>query len=405
MELIQNLTKPMLLIALAGTLTTSTANAQFVQDHDHPVIEVHEHLDSDSGHTSKWVQKVDDDEHVYVLEMTNGVFTAMVDGKNIPQPQIHNKGSVVVLVDDQGEKIYEFKVPTTNGIAVYPSQNVFVGENNTARGFAWVAADADDEDNIELKVNIEQPKVMLGINMSEPGEALRKHLKLGADRQVIMVEKAIKGLPAAKAGMESYDIIVSIDGSDEASGEILHKALMGHEPGEKLSLWVLRGGEKIKLTPKLAAYDAEKLGATNVNIAVQSDHEAPQDSWFSDDGKMKVLVERLANQQGGSEKLHAEMMKRAEEAIAQAERQVLELRGNQLFVHRQKAEDVQSMITDKLRALEGIEVRDLLGAEGREHLEGRLGELEGRFDSLEARMEQVAGLIEQMFEKMAEDED
>lgn len=401
MELIRKISMPMLLIALAGASTA--ASAQFVEQKENPVIEVHEHLGSDQKHTSKWVQKVNDGEHVYVLEMTDGKLSAEVDGKSIPQSQIINKGSVIVVVDEHGEKLYEFKGPKTKGISVYPSQATTLS-NNKSHAFAWIASDDEHGEDIELKVNVEQPKVMLGINMSEPSAALRKHLKLGDDRQVIMVEKVIKGLPAAKAGMEAYDIIVSINGSDEASGEILHKALMGLEPGDKMKLWVIRSGEKLELAPKLAAYDAEKLGATRLP-AVITEGRAPADFWTSEDGEnTRVFVDRFTEQNAKDNvKLHEEMMKRAKEAIAQAERQVLELRDGQLFVHRQRAEDMQEELMDRLHALDTE--RMISGLDERIHLEDRLDMLEDRFDSIEDRMDQIAGLIERMFEKFVEDEE
>lgn len=401
MELIKRISMPMMLIALAGA--TTAASAQFVEQKENPVIEVHEHLGSDQVHTSKWVQKVHDGEHVYILEMTDGELSAEIDGESIPHSQIINKGSVIVVVDEDGKKLYEFKGPKTKGISVYPSQATTLGSNKS-NAFAWIASDDEHGEDIELKVNIEQPKVMLGINMSEPSAALRKHLKLGEDRQVIMVEKVIKGLPAAKAGMEAYDIIVSINGSDGASGEILHKELMAHEPGDKMKLWVIRSGEKIELAPKLAAYDGEKLGAARFP-AVLEEKRAPADLWTSEDGeKTRVYVERLAEQSAKENaELHEEMMRRAKEALAQAERQVLELRDGQLFVHRQRAADMRDELRERLEALDTE--RMISGLDERIDLEDRLDTLEDRFDSIEDRMEQIAGLIERMFEKFAEDDE
>ncbi|MCA9303008.1 MAG: PDZ domain-containing protein [Phycisphaerales bacterium] len=400
MELIQRLTSPMMLMTMAGALTASVANAQFVQTQDSPGIKIHEHLDSDGTHTSKWVQKVSDDEHVYVLELVNGVFSAEVDGKDVPASWIHDRGNKVVIINDGGETVYEFIAPKEKNTSVSSAQN----------SIAW--AFGNDDDHVrQVTLDIEQPKVMLGINMSEPGAALRKHLKLTDDRQVIMVEKVVEGLPAEQAGMESYDIIISIDGSDEASGEVLHKALMSHEAGDTLKLVVLRAGDKLVLTPKLVAYDGEKLGTKSITISMDDSADVPQDFWFSDDGNSRVRINRIpgANSfpdalQSQKEKmvLHEEMMKRAKEALAQAERQVLELRDGQLFVHRENAEELQEKLLGKLRYLENN--REFI-MEEKLDMENRLAQLEDRFAMIEDQMEKVSGLIERMFEKMTEDRD
>ena len=58
----------------------------------------------------------------------------------------------------------------------------------------------------------EQPKVMLGIHQGVPGAALRHHLGLGEDQQCILIEEVIPGLPAERAGMKRFDILIQADG-------------------------------------------------------------------------------------------------------------------------------------------------------------------------------------------------
>lgn len=419
MELIQKLSSPILLALIAGALPVSSASAQFVVEETPKVIAPSNSTHSTTSVNTRWVQTVSDGEQVFKMKFEDGEYEITIDGKPVSFSRIKEDGDSILVISDKGETICEFLHPSvgesvaSGGVRFSSGNNMNFFQSSTAGApsvSTWISAAGDEERNQKITIDVEQPKVMLGINMSEPGAALRKHLRLDDDRQVIMVEKVIEGLPAAKAGMESYDIIVSINDSKEASGETLHKALMEHKAGDKLKIWVLRAGEKLLIEPELVAYDGEKLRTNTFTISVDND-DTPRDLWFSNDGNNRLRVERLPGLSpfpGGTQDekeravLHEEMMKRAKEAIAKAERQVLELRGNQLFVHQQKTDELQQLLKDKLAMLDAERAFSLESHPG---LENRLEELEGRFDALEGRMEQVAGLIERMFEKMAKDDE
>jgi len=419
MELIQKLSSPILLMMLAGAFPVASASAQFVVEETPKVITSSDSTHSTTSVNTRWVQTVSDGEQVFKMKFEDGEYEITLDGKPVPFSRIKEEGDSILVISDKGETICEFLRPSvgatfaSSGARFAPGNNMNYFQSSTAGApsvSAWVGVAGDGDNNQNITIDVEQPKVMLGINMSEPGAALRKHLKLDDDRQVIMVEKVIEGLPAAKAGMESYDIIVSINDSKEASGETLHKALMEHKAGDKLKIWVLRAGEKLLIEPELVAYDGEKLRTNTFTISVDND-DTPRDLWSSNDGNSRFRVERLPGLNtfpGGAQDekeravLHEEMMRRAKEAIAQAERQVLELRNGQLFVHQQKADELQQLLNNKLAMLDAERAFSLESHPG---LENRLDALEGRFNALEDRMEQVAGLIERMFEKMAKDDE
>ncbi len=403
------LIQPLSILLLAGLVPASSACAQFVSDEkdttkaEHTIVQI---ATNDDDHKSSWTQKVSDGEHVYELKSTDGVFVVKIDDEQVPSSWIHEADNgAFEIINGDGENIFVFKaLPQVNAAH---TNRLFA---STPKAITLRAhTGADEHGNFELAAvkNVEQPKVMLGINLSEPSEALRAQLGLG-DRAAILIDGVMDGLPAAASGMLKYDVVVSIDGSEEASGEILHKALMKLEPGDKLKMIVIRAGKKMTLKPELVAYDNEKLGQISVRVDVEAGDE---DHWISDDGELQVLVEQMRDRDLPSKiRLHKEMTDRAHDALEHARAQIIELRDGQLFVREHEAKGLKEMV-EGLHQRGAVELQELKGeAQGRmEALEARLNTLEARIESqasrLEERMEQLTGLLERMFEKMGEDDE
>jgi len=261
------------LLAVTG-LPASMAQAQFKV----------EYRDSNTPPKAESVEKEEkqvivvqshDGEHKYEIKLVNGVLAfASLDGDEIDHKHIGVGSEKVIFFSDDGKVMHEIKMPgmaAKSGKAKAPEQAPgavgWVTDHADGKG-TWVADFADEKNNQFFldATKAAQPKVMLGINLSEPDDAMRKQLKLGADQKVILVEKVIKGLPAKKAGLEDYDVIISIDGSDYADGELLGKVMQKKSAGDDLKLVVLREGEKMKIVAKLTKYNAEKLGVVSVNV-------------------------------------------------------------------------------------------------------------------------------------------
>lgn len=248
---------------LAATgLTASLAQAQFKV----------EYKDSQATPKAKSVEKTehrvigitsDDGDHSYEIKLVNGVVTvAKLDGKELDHDRVQLKNEAVLFLDAKGKVLHEIKLPGVASVRGVPASPQ---APKPIEGLTWLSN--DDHGSHEFVVATVQPKVMLGINLSEPSDAMRKQLKLGSDQKVILVEKVIEGLPAQKAGIEDFDVILSIDGSDHANGEMLTKVLREKNPGDPLKLVVLRGGEKVKVSATLSAYNAQKLG-TNQSFTI-----------------------------------------------------------------------------------------------------------------------------------------
>lgn len=447
-----------LMIAAAG-LTSSVASAQFKFDrsknNEKQAQEIHEIVIHEeqaepkkvTKNSSSTVLKVSDNEHVYDIELSDGrVISAVVDGKDFDLDRVHVKEDLVVFVGEDGKEVlYEIKLHNEYFEHGKHHENAqrFAKKDHAAA--AWITGEPEDADHqIEWKSDGLPPKVMLGFYLGEPSIALRKHLNLDDNRKVIMVERVIKGLPAAIAGMQDFDVIVSLDGSEEADSNILNKILSKKEAGDQLKVYVLRGGKKVKLNVELKAYDAESMKEVEgffieprfptapdaPRFPQNIDQKQSQSKAFRfeidrdrlgegigniefeffnklDDGEFgnlpKPALEKLKRELKlqlehlGQNQIHIEQIqKNAIEAMKGAERQIVELREGKLMV-RDLAELKNDLAINAPRVSNAL--RDHVGG-----LEQRLEGLEQRLDEqvtrMDHQMDRLADMLERMMDRL-----
>lgn len=319
----------------------------------------------------------------YEVRVTNDEVRVFVDGKELSEDEYRFDGSVVVF-DAGGEERR-------------------VGVQSDERGPAvWMGPN-------------QSPPVMVGVRMSEPGEALRSHLRLG-ERRVILIEEAIEGLPAAEAGLRTYDIIVSIDGSDDATPEVLQQKLKGKKPGDQLRVVVLRGGEKAEHKVVLRAFDPEKMGmAATVPTAPAAPGGALPNTFSL---RQSQSNQQLAELRGALEKARQQITDPAareemERAIAQAMKAVEQagasaMQGIELEVMpritRSPSSAGGSWFVDRenrvIEVPEGMARRFEGLAPSSDAMTRRLEELEKRMDALNAQMEQQMNRMMDRLEQM-----
>lgn len=402
-----------MMIAATG-LPASLASAQFKVEHSAKAEKAPEA--AQKNQTVSIITSHDDKSgHKYEIKIVNGVVEiAKIDDKKVDAKQIKVTGDLVLFLDESGKTLHEFKLPSPPSAPNAPKA-LWESKGNT---FDFEIASASGQPAALPQIRIAQePKVMLGINLSEPSKALRKHLKLADNAKVILVEKVIKGLPAASAGLEDFDVIVSIDGSDSADSEMLSKVLGEKNAGDQLKVVVLRAGDKVKLTVKLAAYDSEALSSGS-NIFT-TDFEFNEDGtnnfqFLTTDDMDNATKERLERNLVISSE-HAEaaqldamkhreiaevMRAKAKDAMRDVERQIIEFKDGKLVVR--SSEDIEKTLqslTGKLHEnFPGMDA-DRLHTHMQE-MDARLSELESRLDEQMDRMSSHMDRLSSMFERM-----
>ena len=103
-----------------------------------------------------------------------------------------------------------------------------------------------------------KPSVMLGVNMAPSGPIMSKHLGVDGESSTLIIEVG-ENTPASKAGLELWDVIVTVYGSDDASPRNLRRILRASKPGDTVLLEVLRGTEKVEITVVLEEADHERM--------------------------------------------------------------------------------------------------------------------------------------------------
>ncbi len=160
-------------------------------------------------------------------------------------PKVVTKGKIVVVGPDGKKK--EYDVDDKEGQAILMELH----EADAAEG-------TEDHDVIvksvitgsDTEVNVaEEERLVIGVQCEEASDLLRGHLKLGVAGVVVLDVR--EETPAAEAGLQKNDIVISIDEKPVGTKEELIDAVSASE-GKELHLEILRAGDKQKIavTPK-----------------------------------------------------------------------------------------------------------------------------------------------------------
>jgi hypothetical protein len=103
------------------------------------------------------------------------------------------------------------------------------------------------------------PPVMLGVRMREVDPVLATHLGLDP-RKCAVLEDVSEELSGYEGGLRDHDIIVAIDGSNDASPSHVRRVLRSKKAGDTVKFDVRRGGGQTQsLTITLEPFDHGKL--------------------------------------------------------------------------------------------------------------------------------------------------
>lgn len=326
----------------------------------------------------------EDDQKYEVIVNKDGV-NARVNGLRLSPDRVVKKDNQVILLDEAGKEMKVISLsPRASGISVAP----------TAR-FNFQFDDA----------MAERPPVMLGVLLESPGDALRAHFDL--PEYALMLEKVMDGLPADKAGLKAWDIVISVNGEPLDDEKTLHEALMGSEPGDEMEFVVIRRGEEIELEIELAAYDDEALGNNQVSVETSLPGAlnnrtlsffgsgAPQQELESARRALEEAMRAMRSDNGAA----GQQMEDARREIEKAMRQLESQRSGNFPAMRAWRLDPQGRLLQQDNTGQNEEMLEGLEDAFEARLEDLEAEFEDRMEELEGRWEQVEEMLDRMFSK------
>jgi predicted metalloprotease with PDZ domain len=99
--------------------------------------------------------------------------------------------------------------------------------------------------------------VWLGITMDEISPSMARALGLDEERGVL-IDDVVDGSPAAQAGLEPGDVILSVAGEEVADSKDLVRAIQRFDPGDEIDVDVLRGGQRESVTVTLGERESKR---------------------------------------------------------------------------------------------------------------------------------------------------
>jgi len=208
----------------------------------------------------------DGQQQTFELRVEGDRITAVRNGKQLPASAIKREGERIIILDEHGNEIRDlhiFKPATADQLNLLSTADGAWAPSVTADQFMWSTG--------------EQPTVVIGVQMGDPGPALEKHLKLKPGA-CTMITGVYEGLPAQKAGLGEYDIIVQVDGEEAADRQTLRQTIVEKKPGETIRLRVIQEGQPKDVTVEIAPYDKEKMATAKFHGQVVPQYQGLVDS-------------------------------------------------------------------------------------------------------------------------------
>jgi len=129
----------------------------------------------------------------------------------------------------------------------------------------------------------------LGVKMQSMNDALDKALDLEDNSGVLVVE-VIDDSPAARAGIESGDVIVKIGGEPTPEPDVLADLVAAAEPGSKLEIEYVRDGQTCKTDVEIG--EREIRMKRKIIIHGDGDDEKIL-QWYGDDEEIELELKDL----------------------------------------------------------------------------------------------------------------
>lgn len=105
-------------------------------------------------------------------------------------------------------------------------------------------------------------RAMLGVSMLDNNDKLKEEMKLSTSEGVYIAE-VVKGGAAEAAGVKKGDVLLSIDSNRVSKGTTVQEIINQHNPGDKVSLEILRGDKVLRLKTTLIGKETQEMNAYN----------------------------------------------------------------------------------------------------------------------------------------------
>jgi serine protease Do len=141
----------------------------------------------------------------------------------------------------------------------------------------------------QLRVRGRVSRGYIGVGLRNIDTDLQRSLNLPVNRGAL-VQDVTADSPAERAGLRTYDVIQSFDGTPVASDEDLIKQISSKSPGNAAQIGVVRDGRQLTLTVKLSERPRRDLGAP---AAQPRGAPGSRDRIVSQDGLLGLSVRDL----------------------------------------------------------------------------------------------------------------
>ncbi|HZW05483.1 MAG TPA: PDZ domain-containing protein, partial [Phycisphaerales bacterium] len=218
------------------------------------------------------------------VEERDGKVTATINGKAVDAANVTVKDGTIEVRDASGATVLKEEWPEMDfkvrSLRNFPAIAPVPPVPPVPPGVTWPGV-----------MEVETPKVMLGITMDNADDELVEQLGL-PEGEYAVIQTVPEGLPAAKAGLQPKDIIVSVDGKPAAGTEGIRDVMKDKAPGDKVALEVARQGSRVKLDVTLEAFDSKKFPAYAPTMAQALAEKFGKDDNFTKRLDMEALKDR-----------------------------------------------------------------------------------------------------------------
>ncbi len=196
------------------------------------------------------------------LRIENGeVAEVLVDDEKVSADRVRREGDAWIVSGADGAELARFGAASEAEPRVVVRR--FRGDGGSGAVQAFAEAQAT-RDGMRVRGSVprpapgaSRPKAMMGIGLGQVDGALAHHLGIDPAKST-MVTFLVDGAPAEKAGLEEFDVIVSVNGDADASPDAIRRLTATAEPGAKVALEIQRRGERKIFELELAPFAADE---------------------------------------------------------------------------------------------------------------------------------------------------